>query len=136
MCSLERQGFGSLAEFCQTAPHAASYRYQLAVNRKEMIARALQDAGGRHLHRVAPDASDNRISRSTGRLRRNHTSILSGTHSTPAPQLMELLQKNGINDIIVLLGGTIPAIDIASLKKASIAEVFFPARPRKTSLIL
>ena len=63
-------------------------------------------------------------------------SILSGTHSTFAPRLMELLQKNGINDIIVLLGGTIPAIDIASLKKASIAEVFFPARPRKTSLIL
>jgi methylmalonyl-CoA mutase C-terminal domain/subunit len=63
-------------------------------------------------------------------------SILSGTHSTPAPQWMELLQKSGINDIIVLLGGTIPAIDIASLKKASIAEVFFPARPRKTSLIL
>lgn len=53
-------------------------------------------------------------------------SILSGAHNTLAPQLMELLKKHGMNDVIVVLGGTIPAIDIPDLKKAGIAEVFLP----------
>ena len=53
-------------------------------------------------------------------------SILSGAHNTLAPQLMELLKKSGMNDAIVVLGGTIPAIDIPDLKKAGIAEVFLP----------
>jgi methylmalonyl-CoA mutase C-terminal domain/subunit len=53
-------------------------------------------------------------------------SILSGAHNTLAPQLMELLKKRGMNDVIVVLGGTIPAIDIPDLKKAGIAEVFLP----------
>ena len=56
-------------------------------------------------------------------------SILSGAHNTLAPQLMELLKKSGMNDAIVVLGGTIPAIDIPDLKKAGIAEVFLPGTP-------
>ena len=53
-------------------------------------------------------------------------SILSGAHSTLAPRLMELLKQKGMNDVTVLLGGTIPEADIPALKKAGIAEIFLP----------
>jgi methylmalonyl-CoA mutase C-terminal domain/subunit len=53
-------------------------------------------------------------------------SILSGAHRTLAPQLMKLLYQKSMRDVTVLLGGTIPAVDIPDLKKAGIAEVFLP----------
>src|SRR5580700_10337780 len=53
-------------------------------------------------------------------------SILSGAHNTLAPQLMALLKQNGMDDVTVLLGGTIPAADIPALKEAGIAGIFLP----------
>ena len=53
-------------------------------------------------------------------------SILSGAHNTLAPQLMNLLKQKGMTGVTVLLGGTIPAADIPSLKQAGIAEIFLP----------
>jgi methylmalonyl-CoA mutase, C-terminal domain len=53
-------------------------------------------------------------------------SILSGAHNTLCPQLMDLLRKKGMNDVMVLVGGIIPEQDIAGLKKAGIAEIFLP----------
>ena len=53
-------------------------------------------------------------------------SILSGAHNTLAPQLMKLLREKGMDGVTVLLGGTIPAADIAGLKEAGIAEIFLP----------
>jgi methylmalonyl-CoA mutase C-terminal domain/subunit len=53
-------------------------------------------------------------------------SILSGAHNTLCPQLMDLLRKKGMNDVMVLVGGIIPEQDIAALKKAGIAEIFLP----------
>jgi methylmalonyl-CoA mutase C-terminal domain/subunit len=53
-------------------------------------------------------------------------SILSGAHNTLAPQLMKLLNEKGMDDVTVLLGGTIPAADIPALKAAGIAEIFLP----------
>ena len=53
-------------------------------------------------------------------------SILSGAHNTLVPQLLELLKLKGMNDVTLLLGGTIPEADIAGLKKAGVAEIFLP----------
>jgi len=53
-------------------------------------------------------------------------SILSGAHNTLCPQLMDLLRKKGMNDVMVLVGGIIPEQDIAGLKRAGIAEIFLP----------
>ncbi|MGB8325885.1 MAG: cobalamin B12-binding domain-containing protein [Candidatus Acidiferrum sp.] len=53
-------------------------------------------------------------------------SILSGAHNTLCPQLMKLLHEKGMDDVTVLVGGIIPEPDIASLKKAGIAEIFLP----------
>ena len=51
-------------------------------------------------------------------------SILSGAHNTLCPQLMSLLREKGMDDVVVLLGGIIPEVDIAGLKQAGIAEIF------------
>lgn len=53
-------------------------------------------------------------------------SILSGAHKTLVRRLMELLQRENMRDVTVLLGGTIPIGDIPALKQAGIAEVFTP----------
>src|ERR1700735_4000801 len=53
-------------------------------------------------------------------------SILSGAHNTLCPQLMELLHKKGMDDVLVLLGGIIPEADIPALKKVGIAGIFLP----------
>ncbi|HET9401597.1 MAG TPA: cobalamin B12-binding domain-containing protein [Candidatus Acidoferrales bacterium] len=53
-------------------------------------------------------------------------SILSGAHNTLCPQLMDLLRKKGMNDVMVLVGGIIPEQDIPGLKKAGISEIFLP----------
>jgi methylmalonyl-CoA mutase C-terminal domain/subunit len=53
-------------------------------------------------------------------------SILSGAHNTLCPRLLELLHQKQMDDVPVVIGGIIPESDIASLKKAGIAEVFLP----------
>ena len=53
-------------------------------------------------------------------------SILSGAHNTLVPQLMALLKQKGMDDVTVLLGGTIPEADIPSLKNAGVAAIFLP----------
>jgi methylmalonyl-CoA mutase C-terminal domain/subunit len=39
---------------------------------------------------------------------------------------MELLSEQGIDDVVVTVGGTIPADDIEELKTLGVAEVFGP----------
>src|SRR4051812_27305922 len=53
-------------------------------------------------------------------------SILSGAHMTLVPRVVKLLEDQGIDDVIVTVGGTIPAEDIPELKKLGVAEVFTP----------
>ncbi|HET6144052.1 MAG TPA: cobalamin B12-binding domain-containing protein [Candidatus Acidoferrales bacterium] len=53
-------------------------------------------------------------------------SILSGAHNTLVPQLMSLLKQQGMDDVTVLLGGTIPEADIPALKTAGVAAIFLP----------
>jgi methylmalonyl-CoA mutase cobalamin-binding domain/chain len=56
-------------------------------------------------------------------------SILSGAHMTLVPRILELLRAEGADDVLVVVGGTIPADDIASLKAEGVAEVFTPGAP-------
>ena len=53
-------------------------------------------------------------------------SILSGAHNTIVPRICELLRAEGLNDVLVVVGGIIPNEDIAGLKLAGTAEVFQP----------
>jgi methylmalonyl-CoA mutase C-terminal domain/subunit len=56
-------------------------------------------------------------------------SILSGAHMTLVPRIMELLREQGADDVLVVLGGTIPADDIPVLKAQGVAEVYTPGAP-------
>ena len=56
-------------------------------------------------------------------------SILSGAHMTLVPKVVELLEGQEAGDVVVTVGGTIPADDIPELKKLGVAEVFTPGSP-------
>ena len=56
-------------------------------------------------------------------------SILSGAHMTLVPRVVELLKEQGIDDVLVTVGGTIPSDDIPQLKELGVAEVFTPGAP-------
>jgi len=53
-------------------------------------------------------------------------SRLSGAHATLFPRVVSLLRDNGMDDVLVIGGGVIPADDIPALKEAGVAEVFTP----------
>jgi methylmalonyl-CoA mutase C-terminal domain/subunit len=53
-------------------------------------------------------------------------SILSGAHLALCPRVVELLRKNGLDDVTVLVGGIIPDEDVEPLKQAGIRGVFGP----------
>jgi methylmalonyl-CoA mutase C-terminal domain/subunit len=59
-------------------------------------------------------------------------SILSGAHLALFPKIMEALRAKGLDDVLVIAGGTIPQEDIPELKRLGVAEVFGPGTSLKT----
>ena len=53
-------------------------------------------------------------------------SILSGAHMHVCPRIVEMLREKGLDDVMVVVGGIIPDVDIPKLKEAGIAAVFLP----------
>jgi methylmalonyl-CoA mutase C-terminal domain/subunit len=53
-------------------------------------------------------------------------SILSGAHMTLVPRVAELLKQQGAEEVVLVVGGTIPNDDVPELKKLGVAEVFTP----------
>jgi methylmalonyl-CoA mutase, C-terminal domain len=53
-------------------------------------------------------------------------SVLSGAHMTLCPRIMELMKKEKLDDVLVLVGGIIPDQDIPKLKDLGVSEVFQP----------
>src|SRR4051794_20833445 len=56
-------------------------------------------------------------------------SILSGAHNHIAPRLMELLKQKGLDDVMVVIGGIIPDVDIPRLHEVGVKGVFLPGTP-------
>jgi len=56
-------------------------------------------------------------------------SILSGAHMTLVPRILDGLKENGVEDVLVVVGGTIPGEDATELKARGVAEVFTPGAP-------
>jgi len=53
-------------------------------------------------------------------------SIMSGAHMTLFPAVIDLLRKEGVDDVVVFGGGIIPDPDIPELKKLGVKEIFTP----------
>jgi methylmalonyl-CoA mutase C-terminal domain/subunit len=93
----------------------------------KIIARALRDAGMEviytGLHQTPEQIAATVVQEDADAV---GLSILSGAHMTLVPRIVELLEAEGAGDVVVTVGGTIPADDIPELKALGIAEVFTP----------
>jgi methylmalonyl-CoA mutase, C-terminal domain len=93
----------------------------------KIIARALRDAGMEviytGLHQTPEQIVATVIQEDAHAV---GLSILSGAHMTLVPKIVDLLAEQGADDVLVTVGGTIPADDIPTLKEKGVAEVFTP----------
>jgi methylmalonyl-CoA mutase C-terminal domain/subunit len=93
----------------------------------KIIARALRDAGMEviytGLHQTPEQIAETVIQEDADAV---GLSILSGAHMTLVPKVVALLKEQGVDDVLVTVGGTIPAEDIPELEKLGVAGVFTP----------
>src|SRR5919107_1873332 len=93
----------------------------------KIIARALRDAGMEviytGLHQTPEQIAETVLQEDADAV---GLSILSGAHMTLVPRVVDLLKEQGAEDVIVTVGGTIPADDVPELKSLGVAEVFTP----------
>jgi methylmalonyl-CoA mutase C-terminal domain/subunit len=93
----------------------------------KIIARALRDAGMEviytGLHQTPEQIVATVIQEDADAV---GLSILSGAHMTLVPRVVQLLREQAIEDVLVTVGGTIPADDVGPLKELGVTEVFTP----------
>jgi methylmalonyl-CoA mutase, C-terminal domain len=96
----------------------------------KIIARALRDAGMEviytGLHQTPEQIVETAIQEDADAV---GISILSGAHMTLIPRVLEGLKENDVEDVLVLVGGTIPKPDVEELKRHGVAEIFTPGAP-------
>ena len=96
----------------------------------KIIARALRDAGMEviytGLHQTPEQIVETVIQEDADAV---GLSILSGAHMTLVPRVVQLLGEQGVDDVVITVGGTIPADDIPELKRLGVSEVFTPGAP-------
>jgi methylmalonyl-CoA mutase, C-terminal domain len=96
----------------------------------KIIARALRDAGMEviytGLHQTPEQIVETAIQEDADAV---GISILSGAHMTLVPRILDLLRAQGAEDVVVVVGGTIPSDDVVELKNQGVAEVFTPGAP-------
>jgi methylmalonyl-CoA mutase C-terminal domain/subunit len=96
----------------------------------KIIARALRDAGMEviytGLHQTPEQIAATVIQEDADAV---GLSILSGAHMTLVPKVAALLKEQGAEEVVLVVGGTIPHDDIPELKKLGVAEVFTPGAP-------
>src|ERR1044072_3043870 len=96
----------------------------------KIIARALRDAGMEviytGLHQTPEQIVETVLQEDADA---GGPSILSGAHMTLVTRIVELLKEQDAEDVLVTVGGMIPAQDIPELKELGVAEVFTPGAP-------
>ena len=96
----------------------------------KVIARALRDAGMEviytGLHQTPEQIVETVVQEDADAI---GISILSGAHMTLVPRILELLREEGADDVLVLVGGTIPGPDAEALREQGVGAVFTPGTP-------
>ena len=99
----------------------------------KIVARALRDAGMEviytGLRQTAEQISSAAVQEDVDAI---GISILSGAHNTIIPRICELLRAEGMDDVLLVVGGIIPDEDIPGLKQAGVSEVFQPGASTQT----
>jgi methylmalonyl-CoA mutase, C-terminal domain len=96
----------------------------------KVIARALRDAGMEVIYTGLRQTPEQIVSAA---LQEDADviglSILSGAHNHIVPRLMQLLADKGLDDVLVVIGGIIPDVDIPKLKEIGVKGIFLPGTP-------
>jgi methylmalonyl-CoA mutase, C-terminal domain len=96
----------------------------------KVIARALRDAGMEVIYTGLRQTPEQIVSAA---LQEDADviglSILSGAHNHIAPKLMDLLKQKGLDDVLVVIGGIIPDVDVPRLKAIGVKGIFLPGTP-------
>jgi methylmalonyl-CoA mutase, C-terminal domain len=96
----------------------------------KVIARALRDAGMEVIYTGLRQTPEQIVSAA---LQEDADviglSILSGAHNHICPKVLELAAASGLDDVLVVVGGIIPDVDVPRLKSLGIAEIFLPGTP-------
>jgi len=96
----------------------------------KIVARALRDAGMEviytGLHQTPEQIVETVIQEDADAV---GLSILSGAHMTLVPRIVDLLREQGLGDVLITVGGTIPDFDVATLEKLGVAKVYTPGTP-------
>jgi len=96
----------------------------------KVIARALRDAGMEVIYtglRQTPEQIASAALQEDADV--IGLSILSGAHNHIAPRLMQLLREKGLDDVLVVIGGIIPDVDIPKLTAIGVKGIFLPGTP-------
>ena len=96
----------------------------------KVIARALRDAGMEVIYTGLRQTPEQIVSAA---LQEDADviglSILSGAHMHICPRLMQLLRDKSLDDVLVVVGGIIPDIDIPRLRDIGVKGIFLPGTP-------
>ena len=96
----------------------------------KIIARALRDAGMEviytGLHQTPEQIVETAVQEDADAV---GISILSGAHMTLVPRILDLLRENEAEDVLVVVGGTIPREDAEELERQGVAGIFTPGVP-------
>lgn len=96
----------------------------------KIIARALRDAGMEviytGLHQTPQQIVETAIQEDAHAI---GVSILSGAHMTLVPKILELLREEEADDVLLVVGGTVPPDDAEALLEMGVAQVYTPGQP-------
>jgi len=96
----------------------------------KVIARALRDAGMEVIYTGLRQTAEQVVSAA---LQEDADviglSILSGAHNHIVPRLMELIKEKGLEDVLVVIGGIIPDVDVPKMKAVGVKGIFLPGTP-------
>jgi methylmalonyl-CoA mutase C-terminal domain/subunit len=101
----------------------------------KIIARALRDAGMEVIYTGLRQSPEMIVSAAIQEdVDCIGLSILSGAHTMIVPRIGELLRAQHAEDILLVLGGTIPAQDETLMKAAGVAAIFGPGTTLETTI--
>jgi methylmalonyl-CoA mutase C-terminal domain/subunit len=101
----------------------------------KIIARALRDAGMEVIYTGLRQTPESIV---TAAIQEDvdciGLSILSGAHTVLVPRIAQLLREQHAEDILLVLGGTIPDQDAPAMKESGVSAIFGPGTPLDTTI--
>ena len=91
----------------------------------KVIARALRDAGMEVIYTGLRQTPEQIV----GAALQEDADVIGLSHMHICPRVMELLKEKGLDDVLVVVGGIIPDVDIPKLQAIGVRGIFLPGSP-------